>query len=373
MSDKKTIYAFTYPEYKGLLKIGETHRTVKERMKRNILMPSEYKVELEVSCDVSDKEVHKELEKMGVRHVNGEWYECTKEDVLRALLRIKGFSTFRSGISGEIPLNELEALMQEGQKIANKFKLVNNLEQLIEITRIYKFLNKDDFQKVEQLFNILNSLNSSQRDFILKCIKSDDANKTLSKMNELLEEAKRTFDKAEQICNKNKCSDLLTFISKVEECDQYLKDKDQIEKEITKIKEEWNKLGVHNKNEFYCLLKRLKDERRESNKRVLCKLANNKKAILSDEEVFRFGKYCGYKIKDIVAQDKAYIDWLINNSIDTLRKIYFIVDEYEKETGKKKANMYQDEVEELEVEENQIIKGFVKDYSYDPEELEENK
>ena len=118
MSDKKTIYAFTYPEYKGLLKVGETRRTIKERMKANIIMPSEYKVELEIDCDVSDKEVHRELEKMGVRHVNGEWYECTKEDVLRALLRIKGFSTFKNGVTGEIPINELEALMKEGQKIA---------------------------------------------------------------------------------------------------------------------------------------------------------------------------------------------------------------------------------------------------------------
>ena len=390
----KIIYAFTYPEYEGLLKVGETCRSVKERLRSNIIMPSECIVELEVECEdtLSDKDVHKELKKMGVRHINGEWFECTKEDVLSALLRLKGFSAFK----GNVSIQDVESLIIEGQKVAHKFGSVNNLENLIESAKVYKDLKTDDIKKVEQISNILNGLEVPQREFIFKTIKNNNVDKTLERMNELkqkfeelkelgiseiseisnknstldiayklfsrngdkvfgvldkieqvkdtiksvgisatdlddtlkkfqilrstsrqmkvdektcLEKIQSTIDIIERIRSESGCFTLSSLFERVETYNHYLENKDRIEKGIEKIKQEWDKLGVHNKKEFENLMEKMKKERRENNATVLCKLAKDKGITFSEDEVFRFGKYQGEKIKRIIKEDRAYIDW----------------------------------------------------------------
>ena len=130
----KIIYAFTYPEYEGLLKVGETCRSVEERLKSNILMPSECSVVLEVECDVRDKDVHKALESAGIRRVNGEWFECTKEDVICAILKAKGINFLNEGVScGE--LGELVRVSKEIGKIEQKMREMG-CEKLSDLCRV---------------------------------------------------------------------------------------------------------------------------------------------------------------------------------------------------------------------------------------------
>lgn len=130
----KIIYAFTYPEYEGLLKVGETCRSVKERLKSNILMPSECSVVLEVECDVRDKDVHEALESAGIRRVNGEWFECTKEDVICAILKTKGINFLNEGVSyGE--LGELVRVSKEVGKIEQKMREIG-CEKLSDLCRV---------------------------------------------------------------------------------------------------------------------------------------------------------------------------------------------------------------------------------------------
>ena len=94
------IYAyFEYPE-ENQLKIGYTERGVEERMREHFPTkgPREkkrYKVVLTESSMRSDgtffrdHEVHKMLEDSGFSNVGGEWFECSVEDVLSAILAVK--------------------------------------------------------------------------------------------------------------------------------------------------------------------------------------------------------------------------------------------------------------------------------------------
>ena len=97
------IYAYTIDQYadtawvgvrkgKGLIKIGETQRGVEVRIREQlnaVKMPvsTPYSLLLTESAITddgrvfTDKEVHRALERAGVRNVDGEWYECTAEEV----------------------------------------------------------------------------------------------------------------------------------------------------------------------------------------------------------------------------------------------------------------------------------------------------
>ena len=107
------IYAYTIDQYKdtawvggregcGLVKVGETQRSVVRRIREQlaaIKMPVETEpdillVEPAITDDgrvFSDKELHKALKKAGFHNVAGEWFECTKDEVLAAI------SALRSG------------------------------------------------------------------------------------------------------------------------------------------------------------------------------------------------------------------------------------------------------------------------------------
>lgn len=98
------IYAYQIltPQFKGLLKVGTTTLTVKERVKQqmaNIKLPFEpdyYKVVYQDSAMLSDgsafgdKEVHDVLKTMAdVVHVEGEWFQCTVRDVKAAVVAVR--------------------------------------------------------------------------------------------------------------------------------------------------------------------------------------------------------------------------------------------------------------------------------------------
>ena len=104
------VYAYTEEQYEhtpwrngkgeGLLKVGYTTQDdAEKRVKQQfpVIKPGEtpYKIalnEISVADDGSafqDHQVHVELDRMGFRHVAGEWYEATKEDVLEAINNLR--------------------------------------------------------------------------------------------------------------------------------------------------------------------------------------------------------------------------------------------------------------------------------------------
>lgn len=94
-----TIYAYELPNdtsRKGQLKIGYTNRTAQERIKEQIgAARSVFKIVLEESAmrndgsDFRDYEIHRYLRNKGIYNLDGEWFECTIEDVKAAIIAVK--------------------------------------------------------------------------------------------------------------------------------------------------------------------------------------------------------------------------------------------------------------------------------------------
>ena len=93
------IYAYTEntPEYKDLIKIGYTARSLDERMKEhyptkgpnNIKRYEVLLLESSMRNDGSyflDKDVHKILIQNGYKNVGGEWFNCKVNDVKSAII-----------------------------------------------------------------------------------------------------------------------------------------------------------------------------------------------------------------------------------------------------------------------------------------------
>ncbi len=95
-----TIYAYedTNPQYRGLLKIGYTTQSVKDRVAQQYPTlrpgPLPYRIILEEPAmrgdgsTFSDHEVHYYLRCAGKKNPDGEWFQCSAEDVRAALIAI---------------------------------------------------------------------------------------------------------------------------------------------------------------------------------------------------------------------------------------------------------------------------------------------
>lgn len=93
------IYAYELPNdttRKGQLKIGDTNRTAKDRIKEQIgATRAEFKIVLEASAmrkdgsSFRDYEIHKYLRNKGIKNTDGEWFKCSVKDVKAAILAIK--------------------------------------------------------------------------------------------------------------------------------------------------------------------------------------------------------------------------------------------------------------------------------------------
>lgn len=87
------------PQLKGLLKVGYTTVGVQQRVRQqyNIVRPGEppYRILVEESAmrqdgaTFMDHEVHRQLSKMGCRHVEGEWFRCTPQQVKAAIVAVR--------------------------------------------------------------------------------------------------------------------------------------------------------------------------------------------------------------------------------------------------------------------------------------------
>ena len=128
------VYAYTIEQYRksvwrggrsgsGLIKVGETQRDVAVRIREQleaVKMPTStpyelYLAESAITNDgrvFTDKEVHRALERAGVTNVDGEWYECTAEEVKAAIQSV------RAGTDLPSLLARVNFPMRPEQKIA---------------------------------------------------------------------------------------------------------------------------------------------------------------------------------------------------------------------------------------------------------------
>lgn len=133
-----TIYAYedTNPAYKGLLKVGFTNLDAQTRVAQQypVLRPGEppYRIVLEEPAMrndgtvFSDHDVHRFLRKKGLRNPNGEWFECTVEDVKSAILTIKSGVWFEENRTLDFPMRpEQQAAVEKTIAYFNSFKEEN--------------------------------------------------------------------------------------------------------------------------------------------------------------------------------------------------------------------------------------------------------
>tara|TARA_R110002033_G_scaffold169427_1_gene210166 strand:+ start:2674 stop:5178 length:2505 start_codon:yes stop_codon:yes gene_type:complete len=96
---KPIIYAYELPNdttRKGQLKIGDTNRTAKDRIKEQIgATRAEFKIVLEASAmrkdgsSFRDYELHKYLRNKGIKNTDGEWFKCSVKDLQAAIIAVR--------------------------------------------------------------------------------------------------------------------------------------------------------------------------------------------------------------------------------------------------------------------------------------------
>ncbi len=92
------VYAYSDTRYPGYLKVGYTTKSAEERVKEQypVILPSQsYEIvmeELAVRDDgtfFTDRDIHRQLIKMGFLNNEGEWFECALSDVLACVIAEK--------------------------------------------------------------------------------------------------------------------------------------------------------------------------------------------------------------------------------------------------------------------------------------------
>ncbi|RXJ52642.1 GIY-YIG nuclease family protein [Gelidibacter gilvus] len=96
---KPVIYAYELPNditREGQLKIGDTNRSAKERIKEQIgATRSQFNIVYEESAvykngnSFRDHEIHRYLRKKGIKNPDGEWFKCSLKDVKAAIISVK--------------------------------------------------------------------------------------------------------------------------------------------------------------------------------------------------------------------------------------------------------------------------------------------
>lgn len=96
-----SIYAYSdsNPQFKGMLKVGYTTKSAKERVSEQYPTKTPgkpvWRIELEESAirndgsSFMDHEVHRCLRRAGFKNPDGEWFKCTKDDVQAAIISVR--------------------------------------------------------------------------------------------------------------------------------------------------------------------------------------------------------------------------------------------------------------------------------------------
>lgn len=133
------IYAYedTNPQYKGLLKIGYTTKSVKERVEQQYPTrrpgPKPYRIVLEVNAirndgsNFTDHDVHRMLRINGITKVSGEWYRCTVDQVQAAINAVKEGQLFEEQRSLSFKMRpEQEAAVEKTMAYFKQYRQENN-------------------------------------------------------------------------------------------------------------------------------------------------------------------------------------------------------------------------------------------------------
>ena len=417
------IYAFTYkPEYEGLLKVGETVRSVNERLKSNILMPSEPEIELSIECDgISDHDVHKELKRMGKKCVRGEWFKCTKEDVIQAILNAKGIQVQDEGACKN---EELIKFIDENQRNIEKLEGATNLSEVANILAYCKKLGIVNVKDLKDAVDLWHKIESNQSSRAIEAISSYGVEKLLryyettfnkiekvsnfniekiiknkniinsflklhnvygeetlpilEKVNildELLKEhsispiftkpllknfkniceeaakmgisekeciklMQETVESATKMMKELNCYNFEGLRSRLNKYEEYMTNKESIDRDVSKIQKLWEQWEVKNIHEFWDVAKRVEKEQKNCKKNFVKAIVGeeNDPAIIEDleERVFEYGKYRGKKIKQIIYEDSQYIKWLTDNYIENIQVMSILLEQVQKEKREKR-------------------------------------
>ena len=93
-----TVYAYTDSRFPNCIKVGYTTKTAQERIKEQYLVQHpnmSFEILLEELAMrnngtlFTDKDVHKLLHSKKVKQINGEWFECSINEIKACILEIK--------------------------------------------------------------------------------------------------------------------------------------------------------------------------------------------------------------------------------------------------------------------------------------------
>lgn len=138
-----TIYAYTDTRWLGKIKIGYTTRDAETRIKEQypIATPTKtWKIIFEESAirsdgsSFDDHDIHKYLKNKGIKNPEGEWFECSLEDLKAAYIAVK-----KHELNYENRINDFKMRPEQERAVEKTFKYFNDIQNN-EPNYIPKFL-----------------------------------------------------------------------------------------------------------------------------------------------------------------------------------------------------------------------------------------
>ena len=138
-----TIYAYTDTHWQGMIKIGYTTRDAETRIKEQypIATPTKtWKIIFEESAirsdgsSFDDHDIHKYLKNKGIKNPEGEWFECSLEDLKAAYIAVK-----KRELNYENRINDFKMRPEQERAVEKTFKYFNDIQNN-ESNYIPKFL-----------------------------------------------------------------------------------------------------------------------------------------------------------------------------------------------------------------------------------------
>lgn len=138
-----TIYAYIDTHWQGMIKIGYTTRDAETRIKEQypIATPTKtWKIIFEESAirsdgsSFDDHDIHKYLKNKGIKNPEGEWFECSLEDLKAAYIAVKNRE-----LNFENRINDFKMRPEQERAVEKTFKYFNDIQNN-ESNYIPKFL-----------------------------------------------------------------------------------------------------------------------------------------------------------------------------------------------------------------------------------------
>lgn len=138
-----TIYAYIDTHWQGMIKIGYTTRDAETRIKEQypIATPTKtWKIIFEESAirsdgsSFDDHDIHKYLKNKGIKNPEGEWFECSLEDLKVAYIAVKNRE-----LNFENRINDFKMRPEQERAVEKTFKYFNDIQNN-ESNYIPKFL-----------------------------------------------------------------------------------------------------------------------------------------------------------------------------------------------------------------------------------------